>query len=143
MTFFEELPGKLLDIGVNMVKGLWEGIKSMATWLYDLIKGFATGMVGAMKKALGIASPSKVLAQQIGKWIPEGIAKGILDNIGVVDAAVSKISGNITVTPQSQASQNNTSVVYNFYSPTALDEYTIAQNTLREGQRLGLLLAAM
>ena len=46
----------------NIVKGLWEGIKSMASWLASKVKDFFSGIVKSAKKALGIASPSKVFA---------------------------------------------------------------------------------
>ena len=40
VSFFQELPGHLLNIGIDMIKGLWEGITSMASWLWDNISGF-------------------------------------------------------------------------------------------------------
>ncbi|WP_108986957.1 hypothetical protein [Streptomyces coelicoflavus] len=80
----------LYSKGVDVVRGLWNGIKSMGSWLRSTLIGWAKDLVpGPIAKALGISSPSKVMAKDIGRWIPAGIAKGITDNAGVVDRTMS------------------------------------------------------
>jgi len=74
---FKELPGKMLSIGVNVVKGLWNGITSMGGWLVDKVGGFLGDLVSGAEDALGIESPSKVFANEVGQYIPQGISKGI------------------------------------------------------------------
>jgi len=78
----------LLEVGVEMVKGLWEGIKSMAGWLLDQVGGFIDDLLGGFLTKLGIRSPSTVMADMIGKPMAEGIAMGIDDGAGEVDAAL-------------------------------------------------------
>ena len=80
-----------LKLGVDLVKGIWEGITSMGSWLLDKIKGFAEGIVNSFKSAFGIASPSKVMAKEIGRWLPPGIAEGVEDNADVVGNAVDSL----------------------------------------------------
>jgi TP901 family phage tail tape measure protein len=75
--FFLDLPGDMIDIGVNVVKGLWNGMKSMISWLGSKVSDFAGGIVSGMKGALGIHSPSKVVGDEVGKFIPSGIGLGI------------------------------------------------------------------
>ena len=65
----------MLEIGKDIVRGLWKGIQSMVKWLTDKVGGFADGIVGKMKKTLGIHSPSKVFAE-IGKFMAEGLGIG-------------------------------------------------------------------
>ncbi|SOB83134.1 phage tail tape measure protein [Streptomyces sp. 1331.2] len=68
----------LLDKGRDVVRGLWEGIKSMGSWLKDTLMGWAKNLIpGPIAKALGIHSPSRVMARDIGRWIPAGIVSGI------------------------------------------------------------------
>lgn len=74
---FSDLPSKIYDIGKNMVEGLWNGIKGMKDWISNKVSGFMGGIVEGAKKALGIHSPSRVFARQIGEWIPPGIGMGI------------------------------------------------------------------
>lgn len=66
----------LFDIGQNIVDGLWDGIKDGWRWLLESIEGLLDLLPAAAKKALGIASPSKVFAE-IGGFVGEGFAAGI------------------------------------------------------------------
>ena len=65
------------QIGVNIVKGIWNGIKSLAGWLWNKVSGFAGGIVNSFKSKLGIHSPSRVMRDMVGKFIPQGISVGI------------------------------------------------------------------
>ena len=69
----------LKEIGKNVLKGLWEGIKNTKDWLVEKIKGLGGVVTKAVKDALGIHSPSRVMRDEVGKFIPEGIAVGIKD----------------------------------------------------------------
>jgi tape measure domain-containing protein len=70
-------PGMLKDVGEAVVEGIWEGIKSLGDWLKDKVSGFFGGIVDWGKKALGINSPSRVIRDQVGRWIPAGLVDGI------------------------------------------------------------------
>lgn len=71
------MSGLLFSKGRDVVIGLWNGIKSMGSWLRDQLVGFAKDMVpGPIADALGISSPSKVMAQVVGRWLPPGIVEG-------------------------------------------------------------------
>lgn len=72
----KELPGKMVDIGINLIKGLWEGIGSVKDWILDKISGFCDGIVDGMLDFFNIGSPSKLMRDMIGKWLPPGIAVG-------------------------------------------------------------------
>lgn len=72
----KELPGKMVDIGINLIKGLWEGIGSVKDWILDKISGFCDGIVDGMLYFFNIGSPSKLMRDMIGKWLPPGIAVG-------------------------------------------------------------------
>ena len=72
----KELPGKMVDIGINLIKGLWEGIGSVKDWILDKISGFCDGIVDGMLDFFNIGSPSKLMRDMIGKWLPPGIAGG-------------------------------------------------------------------
>ena len=76
----KELPSKLLDIGSDIVEGLWNGISNMSGWISNKISGFGDGVLSGIKDFFGINSPSKLMADEVGKWIPEGIAVGIEKN---------------------------------------------------------------
>lgn len=87
------IAGKMTDIGVNIAKGLWKGIESMSGWLVKQIKKWALSVLpGPVAKALGIKSPSRLMRDKIGKWIPAGIAIGIEDNMNPLKKAVNMMS---------------------------------------------------
>lgn len=70
------LPSRVSSIGSQVVHGIWDGISGAAGWLYDQVAGFVNGIVEGAKAALGIASPSKVMRDAVGKFLPPGIAVG-------------------------------------------------------------------
>ena len=70
----------LLDIGKNIVFGLWEGIQRMFQWMIDKITGFISSVIpGPIKDFLGISSPSKMMAD-LGEYIVLGLAQGITNS---------------------------------------------------------------
>lgn len=73
----KSIPSRMASIGGDIVRGLWNGIKGLGSWLSSQVSGFFSGIVDGAKSALGIGSPSKVFRDEVGKWIPEGIAVGI------------------------------------------------------------------
>ncbi|QUI32431.1 hypothetical protein H9W91_17360 [Streptomyces alfalfae] len=74
------LAGLLVGKGKDVVRGLWQGIKSMGGWLKSTLISWAKSIVpGPIAKALNIGSPSKLMADEIGRWIPAGIAVGAED----------------------------------------------------------------
>lgn len=64
-------------VGQQLVEGLWNGIKNAGQWLYDKLSGWVSNILGWIKGFLGIHSPSKVFADEVGKFIPPGITLGV------------------------------------------------------------------
>ena len=64
-------------VGQQLVEGLWNGIKSAGQWLYDKLSGWVSDILGWIKGFLGIHSPSRVFADEVGKFIPPGITLGV------------------------------------------------------------------
>lgn len=74
------LPSKLLSVGKDLVRGLWNGISDMTGWVIGKIQGFGDSVLSGIKKFFGIKSPSKVMAKEVGRWLPAGMAQGVDDN---------------------------------------------------------------
>jgi len=99
ISWFKSIPNKFKDIGSNIVRGLWDGIKSMVTWIKDKISGFVGGIVSSVKGLLGIHSPSKVFAG-IGGFMAKGLGEGFDDEFGAVKKSIEgdmNFAGKITV----------------------------------------------
>lgn len=69
--------GSMVDVGNQMVRGLFEGIRNAGNWLYNKLRGWVSNVLGWVKRLFGIHSPSKVFADEIGKFIPPGITVGV------------------------------------------------------------------
>lgn len=75
--------------GRDVVRGLWNGIKGMGSWIKNKLISWAKAMIpGPIADALGINSPSRVMAQEIGQWIPAGVVDGIEAGQGAVDRSM-------------------------------------------------------
>lgn len=66
----------IMDAGRRIVEGIWQGISAGTEWIYDKISGWVGDVVQFIKNKLGISSPSKVMAAQVGVWLPRGIWAG-------------------------------------------------------------------
>jgi hypothetical protein len=86
------LTNLLYSKGADVVRGLWNGIKSMGGWITSQIISWAKSAIpGPIAKALGIASPSKVTAAQ-GRWIARGLVEGLTGSTKQVKAAAYKLT---------------------------------------------------
>ena len=86
-TFVSSIPD-IVNVGKQIVEGLWNGIKAMAGWIKNKVSDFVGGIVSSVKGALGIHSPSRVFA-----GIGENMALGLSDGW---DSEYNKIKRNIT-----------------------------------------------
>lgn len=77
----------LAEIGTMLMRGLAAGVTAGATEVINAIISVASSAIGAAKKALGIASPSKVFAD-IGGFTAEGFAQGVDDGTANAQAAM-------------------------------------------------------
>ena len=87
IDFFRNLPDNMRNIGANILQGLWNGILSGKDWILNKINSLTSDIVRGMKDSLGIHSPSTIFRDQVGKFIPQGVAVGIqLDTNKAINA---------------------------------------------------------
>ena len=98
------------DIGKNIAKGVAKGISSAASAIWDAAKQAAKAALNAAKKALGIASPSKVMRDEVGKFIPSGLAVGIENNTKPLTDAMHDLSVLTTDTMNAELNLDGISV---------------------------------
>ncbi len=85
-----------LQLGKDIIMGLINGIGAMGGALWDAAKNVAHSVLDSIKGALDIHSPSRVMRDQVGKWIPAGIAEGINGNAAPVRRAMKDIASMTT-----------------------------------------------
>lgn len=81
-----------LQLGKDIINGLINGIGAMAGALWDAAVSVASSALDAIKSFFGIASPSKVMRDEVGKFIPAGVAVGISNNTKPLTDAVNDMA---------------------------------------------------
>lgn len=79
----KSIPGGMLSIGKDIVKGLWNGISDMTGWVIGKIQGFGESVLGGIKDFFGIKSPSRLMRDEVGKYMAQGVGVGFEKNIPV------------------------------------------------------------
>ena len=122
------LPGKVIEIGKNLVAGLWKGISEKLNWLKDRIDSFGKGIINKVRSVFSVHSPSKVFAE-IGGFLAEGLGVGWESEIGDVQSDMAKsmtgLTGNMTATVTANGSASalaGNSTAYNG-SPVTINVY--------------------
>lgn len=85
-SFLDALPD-IIEVGKDIVRGVWEGIKSMAAWIGEKISDFFGGIVDGVKGMLGIHSPSRVFAG-IGENMALGLGQGFASEMKNIGAGI-------------------------------------------------------
>lgn len=92
VSAFGSLVGEMVNAGANLLHGLWEGISSAASWLWDKVTGWASSLVDGIKGFFGIHSPSTVFAE-IGTNMGEGVGVGFGESMDGVSADMTAAMG--------------------------------------------------
>lgn len=89
------LPEDMLNLGINIVEGLWNGISDMVGWISEKIQGFGDSVLNGIKDFFGIHSPSKVFKEDIGFNLMYGFAEGIEDKMKTAVNTVKSMGDNV------------------------------------------------
>lgn len=85
-TLFDSIPD-VIEVGKDIVRGVWEGIKAMGSWIKEKVAGFFGGIVDNVKGVLGIHSPSRVFAG-IGENMALGLGDGWESEYGTIKQGI-------------------------------------------------------
>lgn len=134
------LAGRVMSVGSDIVHGIWSGISGAAGWLMNQISGFANNIVSGIKGFFGIASPSKVMRDEVGKYLAEGVAVGWEKNDPMasierdLNVGVSRLSVQAQALEGADGTTNYQTV--NFNQPVESPDQVA--RTMRLQQRYGL-----
>lgn len=144
VSFVRGVPGRILGAfgnagnllygaGRSIIQGLISGIKSMVGAAVSAVVNSLKNIVSAAKNALGIGSPSKVFAMQVGHWIPEGVRVGVEKNADAPRQAIQDLVQPVA----SQEMGAGGAVTSTTNSPTYIqNNITLNANNLSELQQL-------
>lgn len=105
--------GWLYDTGRQIISGLINGIGGAFQWVRNTISNLGSSLVGWAKSVLGIHSPSRIFRDEVGKWIPAGMAQGIDKASGLVADSIDGLTDMIpTVSLKTDTSRLETPLAY-------------------------------
>jgi phage-related protein len=91
LNILRGLAHDVVEVGEDVVRGIWKGISGMGGWLWGQVKSFASNTLHSFESALGIGSPSKYTTVH-GQMLGLGLANGIIASIPKVAAAARLMS---------------------------------------------------
>lgn len=95
LNLFNTYIDKMIEVGKNLIDGIKKGISqawdSLVSWFNEKLGGFVDGIVSFFQ----IGSPSKLMAEEVGVWIPAGIAEGIDEGMGDLNKSVDAMTADI------------------------------------------------
>ena len=96
LTKIGEFAGKMVEAGKNLLLGLRDGIVGAVSSVVDAAVGAGKAILSGVTSFFKIGSPSRLMAEEVGRWIPAGIAEGIQANMGVLTDTISSMD-NMTL----------------------------------------------
>lgn len=100
---FKALPDKFIEIGGNIIKGLWDGVKNTWESIKSGVSDFCTGFVQGFKDAFSIHSPSQVMADEVGTYAMQGLLQPFGD-LSAAQAQIAAYTNAVISTFKSQLS---------------------------------------
>lgn len=133
-----------LSIGKNIIGGIANGITSGLGLIKDAAVNAAKTAFNNAKNFLKIASPSKLMRDQVGRYISEGIAVGIEDNLNSITNSMNDVAdlvsqpidvgevGMTGVSGPGNAYNSSNSVVINVYGAVGQNVNELAEIVSRK-----------
>lgn len=132
------------SLGRNIVMGILNGFGGIRSAIVNAVKSVKNQIVGMYKSIFGIHSPSKVMADEIGQYIPSGISVGIEANadsvLDSIDDMYDQIDKAISVENSKLSLNAISGDVYNkafFTTPVAID---IKADVEMDNERVGRII---
>ena len=120
----------LYDTGRQVIQGLINGIGGAFKWVKDTIGNLGKNLIGWAKGVLGIHSPSRIFRDEVGKWIPAGMAQGIDKASGLVADSIDGLTDMVpTVSLKPDASRLETPLAYSAVVGNGRIAYTVDDHT--------------
>lgn len=88
--------GNVTDIGANIVNGIAQGIRGAWGSVASAIGALTDMIPKKIRSLLGIHSPSRVMRDMVGKFIPQGIAVGMTSQEGFISSHAQKLKDQLT-----------------------------------------------
>ncbi|PPA70175.1 phage tail protein [Jeotgalibacillus proteolyticus] len=143
-----EMPGKvrgfvsdMISAGSDLVSGLISGIKNMGSAAIESIAGVVGGVVDKAKNLLKIKSPSRVM-MEIGKFVGQGLAKGVTGTSKQVTAAGASLASKITKAIQAKTTTLKQKAALRNVQSYANQQISVLNNVAKQRESLATKIKA-
>ncbi|MBQ3707691.1 MAG: hypothetical protein II889_07250 [Clostridia bacterium] len=128
--------GGWYGIGASMMQGVAAGVRAAGAEVTAAIRAVSAEAEAAVKSYYAIASPSRLMRDEVGIMISRGIAEGITDGAPYVREAMSG-AWNVRGSMGSPVQDGNRSVTQNIYlRDTDASPYRTARRIRRESEAM-------
>ena len=104
---------KMAKAGLDLIKGLWKGINDATSWIKDKLMGFCKKVLKGLKDFFKIKSPSRVMRDEVGKYLAQGVGVGFTDEMqNVTSDMQNSVPTNFDIDANVRANANG----YNGYN---------------------------
>lgn len=134
--FFSNAGSLLLDAGRNIINGLIDGITGAVSGAISAVQNAVGSIIDGAKSFLGIASPSTVFRDEIGKYIPEGMAIGIERSTPDATKAIQGMTDSLMVSANPLADIPLTASQSNAVDANMLNQNMLTQAFVKALQQL-------
>lgn len=121
----ENFKNQFVSVGRNIIDGIAQGIRNGAKAVVNAAQDAARRALNAAKSFLGIKSPSRVFAKEVGKFIPEGMAMGISKNLSPVKSALKEMTSLDDI-------ETNKDLSYKVKTDSFINPQTFAKNEVKK-----------
>jgi phage-related protein len=83
-----------VEVGKDLLRGIWEGIRNLDDWLWSKVKGMLSGLTDKIKDFFDISSPSGLM-EKYGNFVTEGFAIGITADAKLAEDIILDIAKRI------------------------------------------------
>ena len=118
---------QLIKTGGDLLAGLFKGLLNPKA-IWNAVKGLFDGIVGGIKSIFGINSPSRVMADEVGKYLMEGVGVGMDEDDSAEKAMKSKVDNIIGIAEDASANLNIGTSVDNIVADSPMKKYQLDFN---------------
>ena len=133
---FKNTKSQFNSIGKDAMAGLNQGLLAGRAQVLSTARSIANSVASTMKSALKIHSPSRLMRDDVGKWIPEGIAMGIKENAKTVYRELDKLSENMILTSSPEQALGTSKMAYTSAGSQLVDAMKSSKANLINGNNL-------
>ncbi len=108
LSIFGNLASNVINVGTNIVQGIWNGISNGLGWIKSKITGWVGNVTSFIKSLFGIHSPSRVMRDEVGRYLAEGVAVGMTENVDYVKQAAEEMGSVVLTAAQTKLDEYST-----------------------------------